>query len=281
MGHLYRFRKGWQSEHLAKYILSKFSFVAEPSTVSDDLGSDFFCTIFNIVKEDELLPQNSFAIQIKSKDNKFEITNKAQYLDNLEIPFFVGVINKELLNITIYSGEWLSNFFSLKGNPSDTNKIFIELTNERSFPLHILEENNYILKFPKILELDANLDYANNTKGLEVLFQICSLIQSNISARKSNEYIFNRLSSPPMIDIYAGPTSVKLFRNNYIKRLAEVFYNLKFLHNSSKKEDKIIIKKEFECYKQHYNNLKAVYNGGLPKYLTSCFKELDILINKK
>jgi hypothetical protein len=30
-----KFRKGWQSEHIAKFILSQFSFVAEPSTVAD------------------------------------------------------------------------------------------------------------------------------------------------------------------------------------------------------------------------------------------------------
>jgi hypothetical protein len=47
--------------------LSRFSFVAQPSSVADDLGSDFFCTIFEIVKaasgHDHLRPLSSFAIQ--------------------------------------------------------------------------------------------------------------------------------------------------------------------------------------------------------------------------
>ena len=40
------FKRGWDREKLAEYILSRFSFVAKPSTVSDDLGTDLFCTLF-------------------------------------------------------------------------------------------------------------------------------------------------------------------------------------------------------------------------------------------
>jgi len=132
MPHLYKFRKGWQSEHLAKYILSKFSFIAEPSTISDDLGSDFFCTLFKVENKDFLLPQNSFAVQIKSggeiksQKSKFEINNKRDYIRRLEIPFFIGVINKEKLKLIIYSGEYISNYFSLvPDTPLSKDYLFI------------------------------------------------------------------------------------------------------------------------------------------------------------
>lgn len=42
MGPLRQTRLGWENEQLAHYLLSRFSFVAHPSTVGDDLGSDFF-----------------------------------------------------------------------------------------------------------------------------------------------------------------------------------------------------------------------------------------------
>jgi len=67
MTHLSSFRKGWENENLARFLLSRFSFVAHPASVSDDIGTDFFCTIFEIVKEgkrDSLMPRNAFAIQI-------------------------------------------------------------------------------------------------------------------------------------------------------------------------------------------------------------------------
>lgn len=50
MGHLYNYREGWQSENLANYILSKFSFVAQPTNVSNDIGTDFYCTLFKVTK---------------------------------------------------------------------------------------------------------------------------------------------------------------------------------------------------------------------------------------
>ena len=66
MAYLKSFREGWRTEHLARFILSKFAFVAQPISISDDIGSDFICTLFEN-REKYLFPTNSFAIQIKSK----------------------------------------------------------------------------------------------------------------------------------------------------------------------------------------------------------------------
>ena len=97
--HLASFRKGWQSENIARYILSNFAFISQPSTIADDLGSDFFCTIFDTITNGNnnfLLPKESFAIQIKSNRKPFYITGKTEYLKSLGIPFFVGVCNKKV-----------------------------------------------------------------------------------------------------------------------------------------------------------------------------------------
>jgi hypothetical protein len=283
MGHLYRFRKGWQSEHLAKYILSKFSFMAEPLNVSDDLGSDFFCTLFSMVNKDELLPQNSFVIQIKSKGKKeIDITSKLQYLSNLEIPYFVGIVDKDLLKLTIYSGECISNFFAHNGHVFDGNtKIIIELAQERGdYPMYNFRNNKHILKFPKILEIKADFDYTKNSKDMDELINTCSLMQLNISAKKNGEYIFQRFGKEK-VDIYAGPGSAKVFRENFLKRLAEVFYNLEFLYNDPNNDkDKLKIVDEFKEYKQLYLNLQNKY-GPLPHYVTSRFDSLNKLTEDK
>jgi hypothetical protein len=41
MPHFYTVRSGWEGERLAEYLLSRFSFVAQPITTADDVGSDF------------------------------------------------------------------------------------------------------------------------------------------------------------------------------------------------------------------------------------------------
>lgn len=281
MPHQYRFRKGWQNEHLAKFILSKFSFVAEPSTISDDLGSDFFCTLFNVENKKSLLPRNSFAIQIKSKEdmeskrNKFEITNKRDYLNGLEIPFFVGVVDKQELKLVIYSGEYISNYFSLL---PFREKAFVHLISERDNPLNMFEVDDKCIKFPKIIEIKADYDYISNPEAIEGLFSICKLIQENISSKVSHEYLFKRFNSD-WVDIYAGNTSVIHFRDNFLKRLAEVFYNLLWLYRANPLSDQII-KKEFKIYKNLYLSLLE-REGSLPGYLTSRFDELNSLTEEK
>lgn len=127
MAHLYSFRQGWQSENIARFLLSKFSFISSPSTISDDIGSDFLCTLFKIEKG-KLHPSNSFAIQIKSKSNskKIGITKKISYLVDLEIPFFVGVIDRDNLKISIYAREYICDYRS-SSEGIGIKKLYIKL----------------------------------------------------------------------------------------------------------------------------------------------------------
>src|SRR6266481_7893720 len=102
------FRKGWENERLASYLLSRFSFVAQPTSSADDLGSDFFCTIFEIHEvsgNDALMPRISFAIQVKSSVEDVSADNKIEYLMGLELPFFIGVVGQSPPQMRIYSAE--------------------------------------------------------------------------------------------------------------------------------------------------------------------------------
>lgn len=129
MPHLLSFRSGWENERLASYLLSRFSFVAQPNAVSEDLGSDFFCTLFEIVPlesgHDALRPLSSFAIQIKSSADEIEMDNKIDYLWNLELPFFIGVVSQSPPAVDIYSAEFLPLLFASKLAPrvADLHKI--------------------------------------------------------------------------------------------------------------------------------------------------------------
>lgn len=278
MPHLYKFREGWQNEHFAKYILSKFSFVAEPSTISDDLGSDFFCTLFDIVDKNGLFPKNSFAIQIKSSRRNFNITNKTSYLSGLETPFFVGVVDRVLQKLTIYSGECVSNFFSHWGNPHKTHKIYIELVDSRDeYPMYYEKNKKCFLKFPKVLDIEAGFDYTKNPHYFNELARICNFVQLNISSRKNGEYIFQRYD-PVIVDIFAGSGSATSFRGNFQKRLAEVFSNLRWLYVNNLEKANVVA--EFNIYKKIYLELKKSHSQLQP-YLVTCFEELNMKVNNE
>ncbi|MFC1528916.1 hypothetical protein ACFL5B_03310 [Candidatus Latescibacterota bacterium] len=274
---LYSFREGWQSENLARYILSKFSFIANPVNVSDDIGSDFFCNIFQIYEEnghDYLLPKNAFAIQIKSDSKKIEISNKIKYLESLKIPFFVGVINKNELKLTIYSGEYIPELFSLKY----PEKLEIELCDK------IVEFNYYsktsdtdfIIKFPKITEITATINREDLKKAIDTLSDLCDRIQRNIATRNNKEYIFYDYDgNEKKVRIFAGKDSVEVFRRNFYERLAEVFYNLTWIYINDK--DKFDYK-EFEIYEKLYYKLKDKF-GDLNNLIANNYQELKLKID--
>jgi hypothetical protein len=119
MAPLYRTHLGWENEQLAHYLLSRFSFVAHPATVGDDIGSDFYCTIFEILESDipKIEPRISFAIQVKSNATTINVSNKIAYLDQLEVPFFIGVVDQDTAALRIYSAECLPMMFANFGHP--------------------------------------------------------------------------------------------------------------------------------------------------------------------
>ena len=117
MSHLRSYRLGWQSQNLARFILYKFCFLAEPVQVADDIGIDYFCTLFEARQSGtnaELVPRSSFAIQVKSEDRsqRVDLSRYLPYLERLELPFFLGIVNRDTLKLAIYSGELLTPFFA-------------------------------------------------------------------------------------------------------------------------------------------------------------------------
>src|SRR5271154_961872 len=116
---LYRPRVGWEGERLAHYLLSRFSFVAQPTSIADDVGSDFYCTIFEILGSTPPMvePRTSFAIQVKSNARKFKAHDKVRYLHHLEIPFFLGVVDQAKAQLKIYSAERFPMMTAVFGLP--------------------------------------------------------------------------------------------------------------------------------------------------------------------
>jgi hypothetical protein len=281
MAHLLKFRKGWQSEHIAKFILSRFSFVAEPSTVADDIGSDFMCTLFKVENNKYLIPQSSFTIQIKSNKDDFEITKNCSYFQNLEIPYLIGVVDKDNLLMRVYSGESIPHFFSCY-----TGKIFNgkykALIRLLDHPPH--RNHNFIscddskqecyLDFPFIVELKALNPV--DPDGIDALLEVCRLIQYNISARSTKSYLYY-LYGWKGINVYTGKESVKTFRKNFYDSFCELLLNLEEIYTNYKNEFDY---EEYEIYKTTIERLikkHGVINGALE----NIFLKLDKKISSK
>jgi len=282
MPHLAKFRKGWESENLAQFILYKFSFLARPTNIADDIGSDFFCTLFQIREENSheyLIPKQSFAIQIKSNLDRIDVSGKTQYLNGLEIPFFVGVVNRDNLSLNLYSGEYLPFLFSHIGIPHNLEiELCDNLLNIRfSDAYYKKSDDSYVLKFPHVTEIKATGSRDELKHKVEKISYLCSLMQRNISSKRNGEYIFRQRSdNTENIVIFAGSGSAKVFRQNFLSRLAEVFYNLDWLLQSVPEQ---FSREEYIIYSNLYAQLNGHYED-LPSYLTGPYEKLRESVEK-
>jgi hypothetical protein len=278
MGQLAVPRKGWENEHLATHLLSQIAFVAHPMTVADDVGSDFFCTLFEPRgqgRNEVLFPLNSFAIQVKSSRRRVNATNKIEYLFGLELPFFLGVIDRSDSSLFVYSGEYLPFMFSHLGRPGQLTLQMVD--NEK-----VTASNAYsgtgdglcILRLPLVLRLAAS-DRETLSANRGKLTMLCSRMHRNISSWKLDEYIFT-CDPPPSVSIFAGCGSVQRFRLNFYLRLAEAFFNMKWLYENQPKDFSVA---EFEMYDRIYTDLLN-NSREIPPILEKVYKELRGLIDK-
>jgi len=212
MPHLGKFRKGWENEHLALFLLSRISFVSNPVTVADDIGSDFFCTLFEVGDGDQLFPRSSFVIQIKSSKDKIDATGKIAYFEKLELPFFVGVVDQSSLKLSIYSGEYLPIFFAHYGIPQEFKLSLQDTAVTFDDYCEVKPGDKYTLRMPHLLDLEGQEDSDAIVSKGQHLIQLCSRMLQNVSSRHNCEYVFHL--GDGRVVIVAGSGSAQTFRNN-------------------------------------------------------------------
>ncbi len=264
---------------MASYILSRFSFIARPHSVGDDAGTDFFCTLFRRIiktkkgkKVEFLLPDNSFAIQQKSDKRRIPATKKIKYLSNLEIPFFIGVIDRKKLCLTLYSGAWIPSFFAYKGHRIKLKlKVSDDDVNRNNYHEE-LADGTYLLRFPKVFDIGAQESSEALNEKVEQLSKLCSLIHENIATKKNKENIYKLPGPESGFVAVTGRGSSRVFQDNFCKRLAEVFLNLEWGHsNAVKQNTRDSIKIEFEMYDAFFLEVQAFYSE-LPPYLIQYYQ---------
>jgi hypothetical protein len=89
--------------------------------------------------------------------------------------------------------------------------------------------DKYDLDFPRVAKLTIDMSEENLSVFVSDFHELCLLMYRNLSARASTEYIFETPQPDGTLElrVYAGSDSIKTFRGNFLKRLAEVFFNLK------------------------------------------------------
>jgi hypothetical protein len=196
MAQLKSYRDGWRHQLIAATILYKFAFVSQPIYSADDVGVDFFCTLFRsekISNNSELIPINSIVIQIKSenKNQQFDLSKQIAYLEQLELPYFLGIFREEEQKLSIYSGEFLTYLFAFRGIPK---KLSINLCDELSKDYgdwcNEITDKSYIIPFPKLCDLSASMSDDEFEQGVEKLRLHSWTYQENIVAYKENTFVF-------------------------------------------------------------------------------------------
>jgi hypothetical protein len=279
MPHIKKIRDGWQSENFAKYILHDFTFIAEPPNIGNDIKIDFFCTFFNLKQKGEetfLYPRNSFALQVKSNDNLIDISNDIDFFNALELPYFVGVVNKEKTMISIYSGEYLQPFFSYKNLDCE---IKIKLTKRTKFQniqdcFKETKENTYQLFFPFVCEFSIDDSADEKTEKVTHLKKLNQMIMNNIAMKINGQYIFSLFDESKQEKVVLfGPGSNKVFRDNFLNSLTEAFYNLIWIKSNSPQffndEEYLFFKTIYEDIKKmnEYKPISALLSQGYDQLL--------------
>lgn len=278
MPHLAIPRGGWENEHLATFLLSRIAFMAHPLTVADDIGSDFFCTLFEVRKQnrrEKLFPTNSFAIQVKSNTKKFSATNKIEYLYALELPFFVGAVDRVKLQLSLYSGEYIPIIFS-RTYPKTLTLVPVSALGSSEY-YEQAPDGRITLRLPLVCKISAHERLDDLREKGRLLNELCSLMHSNISARASKEYIF-RLNTEERRKwmVVAGQDSATTFRHNFFLRLAEVFYNFEWI---LKHQPRTFRASEFAAYDRCFKQLRDD-GQNLPPILTEVYARVSQLVNE-
>ncbi len=107
------FLQGNRSEYLAIPALTKLGFTVPVPRQEDHFGIDFIVHLAELIDNTVYPKGKSFGIQIKSNHDSLDFDNqkKRDCLYDSALPFFIGVISRENLTLTIYNTVNRLNYY--------------------------------------------------------------------------------------------------------------------------------------------------------------------------
>lgn len=236
MPHLAVFREGWTNERFAELVLSQIAFVAQPTTVADDIGADFHRTLFDAVEVDgrkQLLPNASFVVQVKSNDAPVSLTKYLPYLARLEVPFFIAVPDRRRRSLRLFSGRYLPYLLAFRG--PHLSSLTAQLSRKAKATKSGLRSSvrggpkRVALTMPRLVTLPANARADLRRDAVTLLAAECRETGLNIFHRLTEQFVFS-FAEGKVRTVLAGIGSARVFRANFGDRLLEYCRNLLWLH---------------------------------------------------
>lgn len=220
---------GWQGELLAAHLLSRFSFIARPLSISDDQGADFYCTIYQIVTptsgQPQLEPRTSFAIQVKTTHKNADtsalsVTKHIAYLQQLNNPFFIGHVTLGDARMDIYSAEFLPLALAKTGLPTALTLVPTKEPVSQSGAWDGPPEDLRLwCPFVATMSIEEEQSVANAAHRIET---ICRRTLINIASRLTHHHVYDFNETLPVLMAGPGPlsTTERTFVNNSLKSSA-------------------------------------------------------------
>lgn len=274
MAHRRRFRLGWEDEHLAAYLLSRVAFVARPLTVADDIGFDFLCTTYEerrVVNEPDadLCGQSAFAIQIKRPNGRHKVgRDRVEHLRYMELPYFIGVVRRDLGALDVYAADVLPLMFSKIGIPGEI--VFSPINQQPEGHGFSGDERQVTLECPLLLSLATNNAHEVRLAQAEMLKQTCHRMLRNNASLAFELHLYKTYDG--RVESYAGPGSIKHFRTNVYQNLYVALGNLRFLKFRA---PRLFDPKERQAFEGFVKALKEV-RSDVPSDLDDAVARLDI-----
>ena len=285
MAYLKPFHDGWVSEYIADHVLSRFCYNSGPLKGGDDFGIDRICTIYEELTLDGktyLSPRNSFLIQIKSKGStQIDLSKIAEYLSLSEMPYFIGIVDRESLILSVYSGIFLPPFFAFKGVPKrlTAELCYLPRLDDPEGYLEQVTEDEFIVRFPKIADIPAVISDEELEKVVGSIKTDCTHMQYNTASTKLHRYMLEGYPPYPIF-LFAGIDSIRNVEPNFIQQLTEVLFNLQRAYDSEGNED--LAKRRFKLYEKVYDLVLQEYSSLFPqdtKLLTTVYKNAKAVID--
>lgn len=167
-------RSGDLAEQLGILLLQSIALVA-PVPRTEDIGIDVVATLIRHFDNYKYIAEESFFVQIKSSSIT-EITfenEEVSWLSNLQLPFFIGLIDRKTATIQLYNTHNLSE--TLVMNPN-RKKITLHMQTNKDFSPSIEDESITIPIGPSIIQW--SLDSIENNK--DFIQQIYILLKQHI-----------------------------------------------------------------------------------------------------
>ena len=111
---------------------------------------------------------------------------------------------------------------------------------------------------------------------MDGLNTICRRASSNIATRRAEEHIYEM--GEGQVSIVAGCGSVQHFRGNFCKRLAEAFYNLKWILDNQRDAFSIA---EFRVYERVYYDLLKFPQESALQAVSHVYRQLKDSLDRE